>query len=54
VSFAKIQDDSATDDFSVVDDFVTAKAPGFNKIQQSSTSGSQTIHQESLGNNRNP
>src|SRR5260221_9649778 len=33
---------------SSVVDFVTAKAPSFNKIQQSSTSKPQTIQQESL------
>jgi len=37
-----------------VDDFVAAKAPNFNKVQQSSTSGLQTIQQQSLRNNRNP
>src|SRR5258705_8650171 len=33
-------------------DFVTAKAPSFNKIRQSSTTGPQTIQQESLKNNK--
>jgi hypothetical protein len=35
-----------------VDDFVTAKAPDFNKIQQSSTSRPQAFQQESLKNNK--
>jgi hypothetical protein len=35
-------------------DFVTAKAPNFNKIQQCSTSRPQTIQQESLRINRIP
>jgi len=44
---AKIQDS-----YSTVDDFVAAKAPNFNKFQQSSTSGPQTVQQQSLKNNR--
>ena len=35
-----------------VDDFVTAKAPDFNMIQQGSTSRPQTIQQESLKINK--
>jgi hypothetical protein len=34
--------------------FVTAKAPDFNKIQQSSTSEPQTVQQESLRINTIP
>ena len=36
-----------------VDDFVAAKAPNFNKVQQSSTGGPQTFQQQSLKNNKN-
>jgi len=35
-------------------DFVTAKAPNFNKIQQSSTGTPQTLQQVSLRINRIP
>jgi hypothetical protein len=37
-----------------VDDFVAAKALGFNKVQQSSTSRPQTVQQQLLRNNKNP
>jgi hypothetical protein len=37
-----------------VDDFVTAKALSFNKIQSTSTSGLQTIQQKSLRINKIP
>jgi hypothetical protein len=33
---------------STVDDFVVAKAPNFNKFQQSSTSGPQSFQPESV------
>jgi hypothetical protein len=46
--FAKIQDGYEIGYFRSVQDFVAAKAPSFNKIQQSSTSRLQTIQQESL------
>jgi hypothetical protein len=52
--FAKIQDGYEIGYFKSVDDFVTAKAPNFNKIQQGSTSEPQTIQQESLRNNKIP
>ena len=35
-----------------VDDFVTAKASNFNRVQQSSTSGLQRFQQESLRNHK--
>jgi hypothetical protein len=37
-----------------VDNFVVVKAPGFNKIQRTSTGRPQTIQQESLRSNKNP
>jgi hypothetical protein len=37
-----------------VDNFVAAKAPSFNRVQQTSTSRLQTIQQESLRINKNP
>ena len=37
-----------------VDEFVAAGAPSFNKFQQTSTIGRQTIQHESLRNNKNP
>jgi hypothetical protein len=50
VSVKRIQNFTGT----IVDDFETAKAPNFDKIQYSSTSGSQTIQQESLRTNKIP
>jgi hypothetical protein len=38
----------------VVDEFVTAKASDFNKVQHGSTSAPQTVQQQSLGINKNP
>jgi hypothetical protein len=38
----------------IVDNFVTAKAPDFNKIQQSSTGMPQTLQHQSLRFNKNP
>jgi hypothetical protein len=40
--------------YSAVDDFVDAKAPRFNKIQQLSTSTPQTIQQQPFRINRKP
>ena len=37
-----------------VDNFVAAKAPNFNKVQQSSTSEQQRVQQELLRNNKKP
>jgi hypothetical protein len=37
-----------------VANFVAEKASNFNKVQQTSTSGPQTIQQESLRINKNP
>jgi hypothetical protein len=37
-----------------VDNFVTAKASSFNKIQQTSTSRPQTLQHQSLKINKNP
>lgn len=36
-----------------VDNFVAAKASNFNKVQQTSTSRSQTFQQQSLSFNKN-
>ena len=50
--FAKIQNCCEIDYLTSVVDFVTAKAPNFNKFQQSATSEPQTFQQESLKNNK--
>ena len=52
VCAADIQDGYEIGYFETVVDFVAAKAPSFNKIQQSSTSGLQTVQQQSLKNNK--
>jgi hypothetical protein len=40
--------------FPTVDNFAAAKAPNFEKLQQTSTSRLQTIQQQSLRINKNP
>ena len=52
--FAKIQDVCEIRHSLTVVNFVAAKAPNFNKVQQSSTSGPQTIQQQSLRINKIP
>src|SRR5580704_10854389 len=52
--FAKTQDSSEIRHFRIVDNFVAAKAPSFNKFHQTSTRRLQTVQQESLRINRFP
>jgi hypothetical protein len=51
---AKIQNGCENSSFTGVDDFVTAKAPSFNKIQSASTGEPQTFQQASLRINKIP